>query len=85
MYWDFLSNPEVMHLKPIFLILYVLYMLGYGYMALLGALSAVFFSEYMGGRRDGANLVSVAELSRVGALWLLNSGLASAAMEVITK
>lgn len=84
-YWDFLSNPEVMHLKPIFLILYLLYMFGYGYMALLGALGAVFASEHMGGRRDSTKLVSMAELSRVGALWLLNSGLASAAMEVITK
>jgi hypothetical protein len=84
-YWDLLSNPEVGHLKPIFLILYLLYMFGYGYIALFGFLGAVFIKEHLEGRRGSAKLVSMAELSRVGSLWVLNSGLASAAMEIITK
>jgi hypothetical protein len=84
-YWDLLSNPEVGHLKPIFLILYALYMFGYGYITLFGFLGAVFIKEHLEGKRDSAKLVSMSELSRVGALWILNSGLASAAMQVITK
>lgn len=84
-YWDLLSNPEVGHLKPIFLILYLLYMFGYGYVTLFGFLGAVFIREHLEGRPSSAKLVSIAELSRVGALWVLNSSLASAAMEMITK
>jgi hypothetical protein len=84
-YWDLLSNPEVGHLKPIFLILYLLYMIGYGYVTLFGFLGAVFIKEHLEGRPSSAKLVSIAELSRVGALWVLNSGLASAAMEMLTK
>jgi hypothetical protein len=84
-YWDLLSNPVVAHLKPIFFILYVLYMFGYGYMALLGFLGTIFLREQLA-RADGEKkLVSLPELSRVGVLWILNSGIASAAMEVITK
>jgi hypothetical protein len=84
-YWDLLSNPVVAHLKPIFFVLYVLYMFGYGYMALLGFLGTIFLREQLG-RPDGEKkLVSLPELSRVGVLWILNSGIASAAMEVITK
>jgi len=84
-YWDLLSNPEVGHLKPIFLLLYLLYMFGYGYITLFGFLGAVFIKEHLDARRGSAKLVSLAELSRVGVLWVLNSGLASAAMKVITK
>jgi amino acid permease len=67
------------------LILYLLYMFGYAYIALFGFLGAVFIKEHLEERRSSAKLVSMAELSRVGALWVLNSGLASVAMEVITK
>lgn len=84
LYWDLLANPEVVHLKPIFLFLYILYMLAYGYIALLGLLTAVFLREHTGHAGKGEALVSVGELSRVGALWLLNSGIASVALEVIT-
>ncbi|HRD50570.1 MAG: hypothetical protein JNK95_14975 [Candidatus Competibacter sp.] len=84
-YWDLLSNPEVGHLEPIFLILYSLYMLGYGYITLFGFLGAIFIKEHLEINQDSTKLVSMAELSRVGILWLLNSGLAATAMEVITK
>ncbi len=84
-YWDLLSNPEVMHLKAIFMLLYGLYMLGYGYVSLFGFLSAVFINEHLEGGADPNRLVSKSELSRVGALWLINSGLASAVMDIITK
>ena len=83
-YWDLLSNPVVTHLKPIFFILYLLYMFGYGYIALLGFLGAVFVRErfFLNERNT---LVSLPELSRVGALWILNSGIASAALQIISK
>lgn len=84
-YWDLLSNPEVSHLKYLFFVLYVLYMLAYGYMALLGTLAMIFVLERLGAQAGAPNMVSLPELSRVGALWLLNSGLASAAMEALTK
>jgi hypothetical protein len=84
-YWDLLSNPEITHLKAVFLFLYMLYMLGYGYMALLGLLGAIFAREHLNGGAGATKLVSMGELTRVGALWLLNSGLASTAMEILTK
>lgn len=83
-YWDLLANPELVHLKPVFLLLYLLYMFAYGYVGLLGLLGAIFLREHMTGRPAGAKSVSVGELSRVGALWLLNSGIASLALEAIT-
>ncbi|WP_128913669.1 hypothetical protein [Granulicella sibirica] len=84
-YWDLLANPEVLHLKLLFFALYLVYMLSYGYVALLGFLSALFVKESLEGKRKDAKLVSISELSRVGALWLLSSGVASAAMKVLTK
>lgn len=85
-YWDLLANPEFSHLKPIFFLLYLLYMFAYGYMALLGLLAAVFLREYTADpdrKRD--ELVSIRELSRVGGLWLLNSGIATGALHILTK
>ena len=84
-YWDLLSNPEVGHLKPIFLILYLLYMFGYGYVTLFGFLVAIFIKEHLEIGQNSARLVSITELSRVGVLWVMNSSLAAAAMEFITK
>lgn len=85
LYWDLLANPEVAHLKAIFLLLYVLYMMSYGYVTLLGFLGAIFIRERMSATNKSTVLVSVAELTRVGALWLLTSGVASSAMDAITK
>ena len=86
-YWDLLANPEVVHLKPIFFVLYLVYMFAYGYVALLGLLAAIFVSENMGAGSESkaAKLVSATELSRVGALWLLNSGAASVVLDIMTK
>lgn len=84
-YWDLLANPEVAHLKATFLLLYVLYMMSYGYVTLLGFLGAIFIREKMSATNNSAVLVSVAELTRVGGLWLLTSGVASSAMDAITK
>jgi hypothetical protein len=83
-YWDLLANPEVANLKAIFFVLYLVYMLAYGYVALLGLLAAIFLREQMAGNED-RKTVSVAELSRIGALWLLHSGVASVALDAITK
>ena len=83
-YWDLLANPEVANLKAIFFVLYLVYMLAYGYVALLGLLTAIFLREQMAAG-EGRRTVSVAELSRVGALWLLHSGVASVALDAITK
>lgn len=83
-YWDLLANPEVANLKAIFFVLYLVYMLAYGYVALLGLLTAIFLREQVDGSED-RKTVSMAELSRVGALWLLHSGVASVALDAITK
>lgn len=83
-YWDLLANPVVANLKYIFFGLYILYMFGFGYIALLGFLGAIFVRERLVWN-DSTKLVSLPELSRVGALWLLNSGIASAALQAITK
>jgi hypothetical protein len=83
-YWDLLANPAVTHLKLVFFVLYLLYMLAYGYIALLGFLGAIFVKESLQRVDRGAKLVSLPELSRVGALWILNSGIASAALAKIT-
>jgi hypothetical protein len=83
-YWDLLANPELVHLKFAFFGLYVLYMLGFGYVTLLGMLLAIYLHEHLQGGPPGAASVSMRELSRVGALWLLNSGLAAATMKVLT-
>ena len=84
-YWDLLANPEVMQLKALFFVLYLIYMLAFGYVALLGLLAAVFVREHMSARDEAARAVSVRELSRVGALWVLHSGVASVVLEAITK
>jgi hypothetical protein len=90
-YWDLLANPESAHLKALFFVLYLVYMLAFGYVTLLGLLAAIFVSEQMrpgGEEEDGdkrRKIVSLGELSRVGALWLLHSGIASVVLDVITK
>jgi len=86
-YWDLLANPESAHLKALFFVLYLVYMLAFGYVTLLGLLAAIFVSEQM---REGADdqdkkTVSLGQLSRVGALWLLHSGIASVVLDAITK
>jgi hypothetical protein len=83
-YWDLMANPAVGHLKPVFFGLYVLYMLGFGYVGLLGMLLAIYLQEHWQGGPPGAASVSMKELSRVGALWLFNSGLAASAMKLLT-
>ncbi|MEF7612891.1 hypothetical protein V4F39_03140 [Aquincola sp. MAHUQ-54] len=84
-YWDLMANPALAHLKLAFFGLYVLYMLGFGYVTLLGLLLAVYLREHWQQGPPGSESVSMRELSRVGALWLLNSGLAAAAMKVLTE
>ena len=86
-YWDLLANPESAHLKALFFVLYLVYMLAFGYVALLGLLTAIFVSEHMRTDTDGKDrkIVSAGELSRVGALWLLHSGIASVVLDAITK
>lgn len=84
-YWNLMANPEVGHLKAVFFLLYLLYMLAYGYMALLGFLGAIFFREHLGGHAGAEKLVSLPELTRVGAMWLFSSGIASSLMEALTK
>ncbi|MFO1082002.1 MAG: hypothetical protein U1E23_15400 [Reyranellaceae bacterium] len=84
-YWDLLANPEVGHLKALFFVLYVIYMLAFAYVALLGLLAAIFLRENLAGDPQARRIVSVGELSRVGALWLLHSGIASVVLDVITK
>jgi len=84
-YWDLLANPEVAHLKALFFLLYLIYMLAFGYVALLGLLAAIFIREHMVADPGIRKIVSGGELSRVGALWLLHSGIASAVLEAITK
>ena len=86
-YWDLLANPESAHLKALFFVLYLVYMLAFGYVTLLGLLAAIFVSEQM---REGTDdqdkkTVSLGQLSRVGALWLLHSGIASVVLDAITK
>lgn len=83
-YWDLMANPAVAHLKPVFFGLYVLYMLGFGYVSLLGLLLAIYLHEHWQGGPPGTASVSMKELSRVGALWLFNSGLAATAMKLLT-
>jgi hypothetical protein len=84
-YWDLLANPEVAHLKVVFFALYLVYMFAFGYVALLGLLAAVFVREQLRSDPQSPRAVSVAELTRVGALWLLHSGIASVALDAITK
>jgi hypothetical protein len=64
-----------------------MYMFAFGYVALLGMLGAIFVCEQMeasSGNRS-VKMVSSSELSRVGALWLANSGIASAVLSLMTK
>ncbi|HEY4165333.1 MAG TPA: hypothetical protein VGM96_01105 [Reyranella sp.] len=84
-YWDLLANPEVAHLKMLFFALYLIYMFAFGYVALLGLLAAVFIREQLRADPDAKKVVSASELSRVGALWLLHSGIASVVLDAITK
>src|SRR5262249_22167788 len=86
-YWDLLANPEIAHLKALFFVLYLMYMFAFGYVALLGLLAAVFLSEQMEPEADSEakRMVSTKELSRVGGLWLANSGIASFVLSMMTK
>ena len=86
-YWDLLANPEIAHLKALFFVLYLMYMFAFGYVALLGMLGAIFVCEQIeaGPENKSVKMVSASELSRVGALWLANSGIASAVLSLMTK
>jgi hypothetical protein len=84
-YWDLLANPSVAHLKAAFLGLYVLYMLAFGYVTVLGLLFGIYLREHWTAGPPGKESVSVRELTRVGGLWLLNSSLASMAMKALTQ
>jgi hypothetical protein len=86
-YWDLLANPEVAHLKAIFFVLYLMYMFAFGYVALLGLYAAIFAAEHVEADTDSKarKTISVHELSRVGALWLFNSGIASVVLDAMTK
>ncbi|MQA38624.1 hypothetical protein [Rugamonas aquatica] len=84
-YWDLLSNPEIGHLKLTFFGIYALYMFAFGYITLMGLLAAVFVGEHLDEIPADEKMVSKKELGRVGALWLINSGIATSIMGVITK
>ncbi len=84
-YWDLLANPQVADLKAVFFVLYVVYMVAFGFVALLGFLCGVFVGESLGGTEPADKLVSTAEISRVGLLWLLNSGISSGALSWLMK
>ncbi|WP_338663008.1 hypothetical protein VQH23_23065 [Pararoseomonas sp. SCSIO 73927] len=84
-YWDLLANPTIAHLKPAFFLLYLIYMVAFGYVALCGLLGSIFLCEHFEGSEKGSRTVSSGELSRVGALWLLSSGAASSALELLSK
>lgn len=84
-YWDLLGNPEVAHLKLLFFGMYLIYMFAYGYIMLFGFLSALFVNENLDRTAKETKLVSIPELSRVGVLWLLSSGIASGAIKLMTK
>jgi len=84
-YWDLLSNPALSDLKAVFFGLYLVYMLAFGFVGLFGFLGAILANEHLASGREGANLVSLGELSRVGFLWIANSGLASGALAWLTK
>lgn len=84
-YWDLVSNPAVASLKTVFFLMYLLYMVAYGYVALLGLLAAIYWRERVAGVPEGPQLVGLNELGRVGALWVLNSGIASSVMKYISQ
>lgn len=84
-YWDIMANPLVAHLKMAFYLLYLVYMIAFGYVSVFGLLGAIYLREQFDGLPEGRKAVTAGELSRVGALWLLSSGLASGAMSVLTK
>lgn len=84
-YWDIMANPIVVHLKMVFYLLYLVYMVSFGYVSIFGLLGAIYLREQFEGLPEGRKAVTTGELSRVGALWLLSSGLASSAMSLLTK
>jgi hypothetical protein len=84
-YWDLLTNPDVAELKLLFFGLYIVYMFAFGYICLFGFLAALAVNEHLDGKPEAEKAVSIAELSHVGLLWLGSSGIASAALKMITK
>jgi hypothetical protein len=83
-YWDLVSDPSVASLKAVFFVMYLLYMVSFGYVALMGLLAMVYWRERLSKTGAEQNLVSARELARVGALWLLNSSIASAVLKYVT-
>ena len=84
-YWDLVSNPAVASLKGVFFLMYLLYMAAFGYVTLLGLLGAIYMSEQVSGVADARRIVGLNELGRVGALWIINSGIASSVLKYITQ
>jgi len=84
-YWDLLTNPDVAALKLIFFVLYLVYMFAFGYVCLFGFLAALAVNDQLDGKTGTGKVVSFAELSRVGALWVSTSGIASTALKFITR
>lgn len=83
-YWDLVSDPSVASLKALFFAMYLLYMMSFGYVALMGLLMMVFWRERLAASGDAQSIVSTRELGRVGVLWLLNSSIASSVLKYVT-
>lgn len=83
-YWDLVSDPSVASFKVLFFVMYLLYMVSFGYVALMGLLAMVYWRERFAATGAGQTIVSAGELGRVGALWLLNSSVASAVLKYVT-
>ncbi len=84
-YWDLVSDPKFASLKAIFFVMYLLYMVAFGYVALLGLLAAIFWGERISGVAKEERLVGISELGRIGAVWIVNSGIVSSIMKYIAS
>jgi hypothetical protein len=84
-YWDLVSNPTFASLKAIFFLMFALYMVAFGYVTLLGMLGAVYVREQVAGVPEARRIVSLNVLGRVGALWIINSGVASSVLKYISQ
>lgn len=84
-YWDLVSDPSVASFKALFFAMYLLYMVSFGYLTLLGLLAMVYWRERSSATRVDQDIVTARELGRVGTLWLLNSGIASIVMKYVAS
>lgn len=85
LHWDLLSQPELAPYKGIFFLLYAFYMLAFGFVATFGLFASIALLERFRRPDAMARLIHLKDLTSSGALWVVNSGIATFVLDRLGK